>query len=251
MELSAVLFDVDGTVAETEEYHRKSFNESFKEFNLDWFWDEAIYKELINIGGGKERIMYHIKKAWPEMLGYKNLSNYIDSIHKIKNEIYEDYIKESKIETRPGVLRLIDELKKNKIKVALVSSTSEINLTNLFEKGLKINPSEYFDIIAHGDCTKLKKPSSEIYQWTLEKFQLPPNACVAIEDSPRGLESSSGANIKTVVTPSKLTLDEDFGGAQLVVSDLGEPDKPFETFAGDTFGFKYVSLDLLQKICSN
>ena len=71
MELSAVLFDVDGTVAETEEYHRKSFNESFKEFNLDWFWDEAIYKELINIGGGKERIMYHLKKAWPEMLGYK------------------------------------------------------------------------------------------------------------------------------------------------------------------------------------
>ena len=62
MDLSAVLFDVDGTIAETEDFHRKSFNEAFKEFNLDWFWDEAIYKELINIGGGKERIMYHIKK---------------------------------------------------------------------------------------------------------------------------------------------------------------------------------------------
>ena len=60
MELSAVLFDVDGTIAETEEYHRKSFNEAFKEFNLDWFWDEAIYTELINVGGGKERIMHHI-----------------------------------------------------------------------------------------------------------------------------------------------------------------------------------------------
>ena len=109
MDLSAVLFDVDGTIAETEDFHRKSFNEAFKEFNLDWFWDEAIYKELINIGGGKERIMYHIKKAWPEMLNYKNLSNYIDSIHKIKNEIYEDYIKDSSIEPRPGIKRLIDE----------------------------------------------------------------------------------------------------------------------------------------------
>ena len=251
MELSAVFFDVDGTISETENYHRKAFNEAFKEFNLDWFWDEAIYKELINIGGGKERLMYHIKKAWPEMLGYKNLSNYIDSIHKIKNEIYEDYIKESTIEARPGVLRLIEELKKNKIKVALVSSTSEINLKNLFNQGLKINPSECFDLIAHGDCTKLKKPSPEIYQWTLEKFQLPPNACVAIEDSPRGLESASGANIKTLVTPSKLTLDEDFGGANLVLSDLGEPEKPFVAFSGETFGFRYVSFDLLEKICSN
>ena len=116
---------------------------------------------------------------------------------------------------------------------------------------MKINPSEYFDIIAHGDCTKLKKPSLGNIPVDLEKFQLPPNACVAIEDSPRGLESSSGANIKTLVTPSKLTLDEDFGGAQLVVSDLGEPEKPFKTLAGDTFGFKYVSLDLLQKICGN
>ena len=116
---------------------------------------------------------------------------------------------------------------------------------------MKIDPSECFDLIAHGDCTKLKKPSPEIYQWTLEKFQLPPNACVAIEDSPRGLESASGANIKTLVTPSKLTLDEDFGGAHLVLSDLGEPEKPFVAFSGETFGFRYVSFDLLEKICGN
>jgi len=78
MELSAVFFDVDGTIAETENFHRKAFNDAFKEFNLDWFWDEPIYKELINIGGGKERIMYHIKRAWPEMLTYKNLSKTVD-----------------------------------------------------------------------------------------------------------------------------------------------------------------------------
>ena len=53
MLLSAVLFDLDGTIAETEDLHRRCFNESFKEFNLDWFWDEAIYKELINIGDGR------------------------------------------------------------------------------------------------------------------------------------------------------------------------------------------------------
>ena len=83
MLLSAVFFDVDGTIAETEELHRRSFNESFKEFNLDWFWDKPIYKELINIGGGKERIEYYMKRAWPEMLEYKNFGR------KSLNELIE------------------------------------------------------------------------------------------------------------------------------------------------------------------
>ena len=112
MLLSAVFFDVDGTIAETEELHRMSFNESFKEFNLNWFWDKPIYKRLINIGGGKERIEHYIRRAWPEMLEYKNLNKYINSIHKVKSEIYEDYINESKVEFRPGVFRLMEELKK-------------------------------------------------------------------------------------------------------------------------------------------
>ena len=92
MELSAVLFDVDGTIAETEEFHRKSFNEAFKEFNLDWFWDEAIYTELINVGGGKERIMHHIKRAWPEMLNYKNLSKYIENTENANYKEHTQYM---------------------------------------------------------------------------------------------------------------------------------------------------------------
>ena len=251
MELSAVFFDVDGTIAETENFHRKAFNDAFKEFNLDWFWDEAIYKELINIGGGKERIIYHIKRAWPEMLTYKNLTKYVDSIHKAKNEIYEDYLAESKIKTRPGIMRLIDELKQKSIKIGLVSSTSEVNLINLFEKGLKINHKEIFDIVAHGDCTQNKKPSPEIYEWALEKLRLPAQACVAIEDSPRGLDAARKVNINTIVTPSILTLDEEFKGARLIISDLGEPEKGFDLIEGESFGFKYVGVELLSKIINS
>tara|TARA_B100000035_G_scaffold75043_1_gene62280 strand:- start:1503 stop:2258 length:756 start_codon:yes stop_codon:yes gene_type:complete len=251
MELSAVFFDVDGTIAETEEFHRKSFNESFKEFSLDWFWDEPIYKELINIGGGKERIMFHLKKAWPEMLEYKNLSNYVDSIHKVKNEIYEDYINDSKITARPGVFRLIEELKKKNISIALVSSTSEVNLINLFTKGFNIDPYKMFDLVAHGDCTKLKKPSPEIYEWALQKLQLPSEACIAIEDSPRGLESSNNAKVKTIITPSRLTLDEDFKNAKLVISNLGEPDKPFKIISGKAYSHDYVCFDLLKMVSEN
>ena len=129
----------------------------------------------------------------------------------------------------------------------MVSSTSEINLLNLFEKGLKIDHKQIFDIVAHGDSTPNKKPSPEIYEWALEKLRLPSQACIAIEDSPRGLDAALKANISTIVTPSILTINEKFKGAKLVVSDLGEPDKGFELIAGDDFGHKFVNMDLIIK----
>ena len=248
MLLSAVFFDVDGTIAETEELHRKSFNESFKEFNLDWFWDKPIYKELINIGGGKERIQHYMKRAWPEMLEYKNLSKYIDSIHKVKNEIYEDYVKEEKLTFRPGVKRLISELKENKIRIALVSSSSKTNIENLLLNGLQFKSIEFFDLIAHGDSTKNKKPSPEIYEWALEKLKLSAQSCIAIEDSPRGIDSAVSAKIKVIATPSELTIDENFEAADLVVSDLGEPGIPFKKLSGSTFGEENVNVGLLKKL---
>ena len=162
--------------------------------------------------------------------------------------IYEDYINESKLNFRPGVLRLIEELKKNNIRIALVSSSSEMNVNNLLNKGLKIKPKNYFDIIAHGDCTKNKKPSPEIYEWTLEKLKLSSQSCIAIEDSPRGLESALAANIKVVITPSDLTLDEKFEGAELVVSSLGEPSQPSKMIEGKFDFNEFIDLKLLKKI---
>ena len=251
MLLSAVLFDVDGTISETEDFHRKSFNEAFKEFNLDWFWDEAIYKELINIGDGKERIEYHIKRAWPEMLEYKNLTKYINSIHKVKNEIFKDFIMDSDITFRPGVLRLINELRENNIRIAIVSSTTQDDLLTLFKNGLNMDPTSTFDLIAHGGCTENKRPSPEIYEWILEKLRIAPQSCVAIEDSLRGLRSAVNANINVLVTPSLYTKNENFEEANIVVSSLGEYEKPFEVIKGKTHGNELVNIDLLNKIINH
>jgi HAD superfamily hydrolase (TIGR01509 family) len=251
MQLSAVLFDVDGTIAETEDLHRRSFNESFKEFNLDWFWDEAIYRELINIGDGKDRIEHHIKRAWPEMLEYKNLNKYISSIHKVKNEIFKDLIIECEIRTRPGVIRLIEELKKHNVRIAIVSSTTQEDLMTLFKKGLELDPNSMFDLVAHGDCTKKKRPSPEIYEWILEKLRLPPQSCVAIEDSLRGARSAMNADINVLVTPSFYTKDEVFDEAKVVVSSLGEAHQPFEIVKGNVFGNKIVNYNLLNELINN
>ena len=88
-------------------------------------------------------------------------------------------------------------------------------------KGLKIKPKDYFDLIAHGDRTKNKKPSPEIYEWTLEKLKLSSQSCIAIEDSPEVLNRAC-SKYKVIVTPSDLTQDEKFEGAELIVSSLGE-----------------------------
>ena len=121
-------------------------------------------------------------------------------------------------------MRLIKELKEKGIRLGLVSSTSEINLLNLLIKDL-IDHKQIFDIVAHGDSTPNKKPSPEIYEWALEKLRLPSQVCIAIEDSPRGLDASLKAKISTIVTPSILTIGEEFKGAKLVVSDLVNPIK--------------------------
>ena len=118
-------------------------------------------------------------------------------------------------------------------------------------KGLKIKPKDYFDIIAHGDRTKNKKPSPEIYEWTLEKLKLSSQSCIAIEDSPRGLESALAANIKVIVTPSDLTQDEKFEGADLIVSSLGERGKPCKVIRGGLKTSGFIDLKLLTKLINS
>jgi len=251
MRLNAVLFDVDGTIAESEELHRISFNESFKEYGLAWYWDEEIYKELTLIGGGKERIKYYIERACPEMLSHKNLTDYIKALHKVKSQIYKDNLEEKGATLRPGIQRLLDELKVNKIRTALVSSTTEENLNNLFKIGLKITPENFFEVVGHGECTPNKKPSPEIYFWVLEKMKLPPEACVAIEDAPRGVDSALDAGLKVIVTPSQYTTSEDFRKGNLIISNLGEPDQGFKLIKGQSYGHSFVNLELLNKIHQN
>ena len=248
MKLNAVLFDIGTIISNSDEVHRQSFNEAFKEFGLKWYWDEAIYKELVLVGGGKERIKYYIKRASPELLKQKNLVNYIQSIHKIKSQIYEDLLHDFKIEVRPGILRLLKEIKKNNLRLGLVSDTTEENLKNLFKKSLNVIPCDCFDVIAHGGCNLPKKPSPDIYYWALEQLKLPPNSCIAIEDYQRGIDSARGAGLNVIVTPSMYTTTNELRGASLIVSDLGEQNKPFKVIYGEVFNKEFIDLDFLRDI---
>ncbi|MBW7852080.1 MAG: HAD-IA family hydrolase [Rhodospirillales bacterium] len=217
MTLRAIIFDVDGTLAETEEAHRHAFNEAFRDAGLDWRWDRDLYAELLAVAGGRERLRHYIARHRPDA----NLQESdIARLHHAKTAIYQGFITEGRIELRPGVEQILRTARKGGLRLAIATTTTRGNVLGLLAATLGTDSARWFEVIGAGEDSPAKKPDPGVYRHVVAALDMAPFDCLAIEDSAIGLAAASGAGIPTLVAPSVYTRGETFTGAAAVVEDL-------------------------------
>ncbi len=214
--LQALIFDVDGTLAETEELHREAFNASFAAHGLDWSWDSGLYAKLLAVTGGKERIRFYIDHYAPEC---RLDAKAVAGLHADKTARYTQRVEEGHLTLRPGVQRLLEEARDAGIRLAIATTTSRPNVDALLRATLGHDP---FDVIAAGDEVPAKKPAPDVYVAALHRLDLLADACLAIEDTENGLRSAAGAGLACLMTTSLYGGHGPFPAALRTVRDLDE-----------------------------
>ena len=246
--LKVIIFDVDGTLAATEETHRQAFNEAFNEFKIPFQWSVSKYIELLSISGGKERIFEYLESHDFKIPDDENLRDFTLRVHQRKSEIYREKLITGHIRLRNGVERLIKEAKQKGISMAIATCTSRANVEVVLKSALGEDALSYFETLVSCDLVADKKPSPAVYQFALANLGLKPENCIVIEDTSNGNRAALAAGIKTIITTHPLTADEDFTGASLVIDQLGEPAEHFTATSDNSFGANYVDVDLLENI---
>ena len=233
-ELTALLFDVDGTLADTErDGHRPAFNMAFREAGLDWQWDEGLYGQLLEVTGGKERIKYYLQRFNPGFKPPADLDRFVAELHRSKTRHYTELMATGRIPLRPGVRRLLEEARAAGLRLGLATTTTPANVEALLTHTLGPQTINWFEVIAAGDVVPAKKPAPDIFCFALQKLGLDARQCLAFEDSAHGLRAAQDAGLATIITVNGYTREQSFPGAVLVVDQLGEPDQPFTVLAGE------------------
>lgn len=248
MRLKALIFDVDGTLADTEEAHRTAFNDAFTAAGLAWSWDPARYGDLLRVAGGRERIAHFIDTlSLSDEVKAQHRAR-IAELHADKTRRYAQRVAQGQVMLRPGVARLITEARMAGVQLALATTTSPQNVVALISATLGAGALDWFASRICGDAVADKKPSPDVYLRALSDLGLRAQDCVALEDSANGLRAAVAAGLCTVVTPTAWSAREDFSQAALVLPHLGDAKHPLEGADAARAGGHWLGLGALERL---
>ena len=223
--IKAVFFDIDGVIIDTErDGHRVSFNMTFKEFGFTDEWSVDYYHELLQVGGGKERMKHHWQaRGFSKSIPADQVDQLIRNMHKRKTAIFVELIEAGKLPLRPGIHRFMHEALDSRLKTAVCTTSNEQAAKAITEKTLADIP---FDLVLAGDVVSRKKPDPEIYDLALSSLGLKPEEAFVVEDSRNGVQAAKAAGLRVVVTTNYYTGQEDVSAGDVIVTCLGEPGGP-------------------------
>lgn len=237
--LKALIFDVDGTLAETEDLHRRAFNAAFRALGLPWAWTPERYAELLSVMGGKERLAHYIDTAHGDEAAA--LHALAPEIHDRKTRIYGDLVESGSLCLRPGIARLLAEAVEAGIALAIASTTSRPNIDRLLAVNFPVGATP-FGVIACGDEAARKKPAPDVFALALARLGVEAGEAIAFEDSAAGIRSARDAGLAVVATRSRYTEGHRLDGAFSAISDLGEPGAPHRHLGGAAWPGGFVTL---------
>jgi HAD superfamily hydrolase (TIGR01509 family) len=212
--LKAMLWDVDGTLAETErDAHRVAFNQAFEALGLPWRWDEARYGELLRITGGRERLLHDMASHRDAPVPAGEREQLARELHARKRDFYTRILDERRITLRPGVAELIEEAAGEGVAQAIVTTTSASGVDALLRIAFGPQWRKRFAAVICGEDVRDKKPHPEAYERGLAQLSLQPLDCVAIEDSPGGAAAARAASVPVIVTRSHYFMHATIDGA--------------------------------------
>jgi HAD superfamily hydrolase (TIGR01509 family) len=225
--IKAIIFDVDGTLADTEEAHRQAFNGAFAEHRLDWHWSTSDYARWLAVTGGKERLAAFVDSLSVPIEERTALKKRIPAIHRTKSDHYARLVRTGRVPLRAGIRRLLGEAESAGVTLAIASTTTRENIDALLGAHFGEGAARRFGVIGAGDAVQHKKPAPDIYRLVLRELGESSADCVAVEDSGQGLAAAKRAGLFTVVTPSDWTAGEDFSDADLLLASWDSCEKPF------------------------
>lgn len=255
MSLRAILFDVDGTLADTEALgHRPAYNRAFRELGFDFRWGPKLYRKLLKQPGGRERIRYFIEKYDPPLGLHEaeikaDLDGWVQRVHDLKSHYFKRYMRRGRVPLRAGIARLMREAHASGIQLAIVTNASLKTLQPVLRYTIGPELAAEVAVIASGEEVSHKKPAPDLYQLAMQRLGIAASDCIALEDSEMGLEAAAAAGVKAVVTINSDTAEQDFTEASLVVSSLGEPGAPTRVLKGQLYGRNWVTLETLRALC--